>query len=120
MKPVQLLLLGLIIVGLWVYLQFLRSRSRDRFFVVAIFIASAALVLMPGVASRLATMLQVGRGVDLVMYLAILLLGFFNLLLYSRMRQLRQQFIQLARHTAISEARRPTPGHNDGPLHGAG
>lgn len=108
MKPIQLLLIGLIVAGLWIYLQFLRSRSRDRFFVVALFVGSALLVLMPDVASHLAVALHVGRGVDLVMYLAILFLGLLNLTMYSRFRHLKQQLIKLARHTAIAEAERVT------------
>jgi hypothetical protein len=116
MKPIQVVLLALMIAGFWVYVQFLRSRSRDRMFVAALFVGSALLVLMPNLASYLAIALQVGRGVDLVMYLAILFLGLLNLVLYSRYRQLRQQFVKLARHMAIVEAEQPAaPRQRDEP-----
>ena len=116
MKPIQIVLLALMFAGFWIYVQFLRSRSRDRMFVAALFVGSAMLVLMPNVASHLAIILQVGRGVDLVMYLAILFLGLFNLVLYSRYRQLRQQLVKLARHTAIFEAEQPSaPCHSGEP-----
>lgn len=107
MKPIQILLLLLLVGGLWVYLQFLRSRSRDRLFVVVVFIGGAVLVIWPDLASRLADQLGVGRGVDLVVYLAIMLLGFLNLVLYSHYRHLKQQLTQLVRHGAISAAEKP-------------
>lgn len=109
MKPIQILLLVMLVVGMWVYLRFLRSRSRDRLFVLAIAVIGAVFVIVPEWASQLATLVGVTRGVDLLMYLALMLLGFLTLVLYSQQRHLRQQMTQLAREAAIANARRPQP-----------
>jgi hypothetical protein len=41
------------------------------------------------------------------MYLALLLLGFISLVLYSQQRHLKHQMTLLARETAIANARQP-------------
>lgn len=107
MKPIQYLLLVLLAVLCWAYFRFFRSRSRDRLVVLAAFVASATFVLAPSWTSILANMVGVGRGVDLVIYLAIVLLGYICLMLYSQLRQVRAQVTILARDGAIRSAHRP-------------
>jgi hypothetical protein len=107
MKPIQYLLLVLLTLLCWAYFRFFRSRSRDRFVVLVVFAASVTFVLVPSWTSVLANKVGVGRGVDLVIYLAIVLMGFICLMLYSQLRQLRAQVTMLARDSAIRSAHRP-------------
>ena len=107
MKPIQYLLLVLLTLLCWAYFRFFRSRSRDRIVVLAVFAASVTFVLVPSWTSVLANKVGVGRGVDLVIYLAIVLMGFICLMLYSQLRQLRAQVTMLARDSAIRSAYRP-------------
>jgi hypothetical protein len=110
MKPIQYVLLVLLTLLCWTYFRFFRSRSRDRLVVLAVFAASATFVLVPSWTSVLANQVGVGRGVDLIIYLAIVLMGFICLMLYSQLRQLRAQVTVLARDNAIRAARRPQLG----------
>lgn len=110
MRPIQYLLLVLLVAGFWIYLRFLRSRSRDRLLVLAVFALAGVFVLMPSWSSQLAQRVGVGRGVDLVIYVALLLLGFVCLVLYSQHRQLKTQLTQLARDAAIRAAKLPDSG----------
>jgi hypothetical protein len=107
MRPIQYLLLFLLAAGLWVYLRFLRSRSRDRFIVFVVFISAVVFVLMPSWSSALARAVDVDRGVDLVIYVALVLLSFVVLMLYTQLRMLRGQLTQLARESALRHAQTP-------------
>jgi hypothetical protein len=115
MRPIQYVLLLLLVGGFWIYLRFLRSRSRDRLIVFAVFSAAMIFVLMPSWSSSLAQRVGVGRGVDLVIYFALMLLGFICLVLYSQLRQLKGQITALARDAALREAQLPVlePPHRD-------
>jgi hypothetical protein len=97
----------MLVVGLWIYLRFLRSRSRDRLVVACVAVVGAAFVAVPNWATQLAHALGVGRGVDLLIYVALLLVGFVVLAVYSQQRHLRQQVTLLAREIAIAHARQP-------------
>jgi hypothetical protein len=68
-------------------------------------------VLWPNSTSRVARLLGVGRGADLVLYLAVvaMLVGFW--MIYIRLRQLRRDVTLLVRHLALEAAERElTPG----------
>ena len=104
MKPIQYVLLGVIAAGVALYFGRLRSSFGDRFMVLGICAAATILILFPDVTSRMAVWVGVGRGVDLVIYLALLGLAFLHLINYSRMRHLRQQMTQMVREDAIRQA----------------
>ncbi len=101
MKPIQLILVPLVVILVALYWKKFRSLLMDRLIVFAIGMAGACLIIMPELSSDLADLVGVGRGVDLVMYLALLGLGFVSLLIYSRLRQLEQRLTELARQEAI-------------------
>ena len=70
-------------------------------------------VLAPGITQRLAGILGVGRGVDAVMYLAILALVYAFFRLYLRLRQQDQQLTRLVRRLALKEAEHDQPHEHD-------
>lgn len=107
MKPIQFVLVGLLAAGLWVYFRHLRSRSRDRLIVLGVVLAAMTFVIMPGWSSQIAAQLGVGRGVDLVIYISLMALGFVCLVIYSQLRFVKGQLTILARQHAIAHARRP-------------
>lgn len=113
MRPIQFLVLTILFLGLWVYLRYLRSRGRDRFIVLVVFCGGIVFVLMPNWSSRIAEQVGVGRGVDLVIYLSLLLLGFVILVLYSQLRAVRGQLTDLTRQFALQHARRPNSPSTD-------
>lgn len=69
-----------------------------------VWIAAFAAIARPEITIAAARLLGVGRGADLVLYVAILgmLTGFF--LLYVRFRKLEQDLTRLVRHLALHES----------------
>jgi len=63
-------------------------------------------VLAPGITQWFAGILGVGRGVDAVMYLAILALTYAFFRLYLHQRQQDQQLTRLVRQLALKDAER--------------
>lgn len=67
-------------------------------------LATLIAILQPGITTKAASALGIGRGADLVFYVAILLmfLGFW--MTYMRLRHLRKEMTSLVRHIAILQA----------------
>jgi len=58
-------------------------------------------VLDPEVTNQLAHFLGIGRGADLIFYLAILGFGYITLLLYSKIKKLEDQLTQIVRKQSL-------------------
>jgi len=80
--------------------------------IIVILLGGVSLALDPDLSTRVAGWLGVGRGADLLFYMAILLFFFLFLKLYSRMRKLEQKLTELIRQQAIREANN-TEGEQD-------
>jgi hypothetical protein len=72
--------------------------------VIAITIAGVVLAIFPGLATRVATFLHVGRGTDLILYLAVLAGLFVASNFYFRFKRQEAILIALARQSAIDHA----------------
>ena len=81
-----------------------RVRRREGLLYGTILLAAGVAILWPGSTSRVAHALGIGRGADLVLYLAVIamLIGFW--MIYLRVRQIRREITLLVRHVAISTA----------------
>jgi hypothetical protein len=105
MNGIQLVLLGgVIFIGVY-FLVRLKKRLLDiiLFFVL---IASAILfIISPEITSKIAAKMGVGRGVDLVFYISILIFWFILLKLFARIRRLEQQFTKIVRDDALDKAK---------------
>lgn len=66
------------------------------------------MIFRPGITSEFAAALGIGRGADLVIYLAILGGIFVTRYFYNRMRRLENLLTQMVREEAVL---RPTRGH---------
>lgn len=71
----------------------------------ALCVAAALAVLWPGSISAVARRLGIGRGADLVSYLAVVVLFVGFLATYVRLRALRRQLTLLVRRLALSDPR---------------
>lgn len=81
-----------------------RHQAVRRLFLVAFVVLAAMAVLFPGMLTRVAQAVGVGRGADLLLYgLTVTFLGYVAAS-YRRMRQLEQQNTVLARHLALRTA----------------
>ncbi len=107
MRPIQFILIILLVGLVWLYLSRLRSRLVDRLIVVFFGVVGCVMVLLPDTTSTIAHWLGVGRGADLLLYLGLLGLTFVCFLLFSRQREMQASITELARAMAIQNARRP-------------
>lgn len=107
MRPVQFILMLLVVGMLALYFSRLRSGVLDRVVVLVFGIMGIVMVAVPDMTTRAANLVGVGRGSDLFIYLALLGLGFTCLLLYSKVRDLDASLTELSRTIAIGSAHEP-------------
>lgn len=87
--------------------SFTRSRGRwIRLFRTTVWALAAAAILDPLLTQRVADLLGIGRGADVVLYLFVLSFLWVSFFLYSCHLHVQRQVTQLARHIAIQEATR--------------
>ena len=107
MRPVQFILIVLLLAGAYTYFSRLRTGVLDRLIVLFLAAMGIAMTVVPDFTTTVANAVGVGRGVDLFFYLAILGLAFVCLLLYSRIRELQESVTELTRALAIKRADPP-------------
>ena len=106
MTFIQVILLAFVVLAGILYTFAFRSKLAVRLVGLAFFSGGAVLILLPDLSTRVAKLLGVGRGADLLFYFSILggLFGF--LLLYSRSRRTDRRMTLLLRAIAIRDAQR--------------
>ena len=106
-QPILIALLAALVI---IYFARLRTRAWDILAIGLCFGVAALLVVRPTVATRLAHLVGIGRGVDLILYLAIPGLALLILLLFARTRELNLKLTALVRETALAD--RANSGQN--------
>ena len=101
-----LLLAAVVVVGL---LAFRGSRKAIhkvawRAYVTLVVVAAGVFIVVPDLLTRLAQMVGVGRGADLVLYLLVVTFMLVSVVLFRRLEQLERRYTRLARAVAIREA----------------
>jgi hypothetical protein len=109
-RPIQLILIVLVISVLVLYFNRLRSGILDRVVILLFAIAGIIMAAVPDVTMKLAALVGVGRGADLFMYLALVGVAFFGLVIYSKLRELESTVADLARTIAVRTPHRPASG----------
>lgn len=107
MKPIQPILTILLLIIAFQFFGRLRKYYFERFLLAIISIVGVILIVYPPAASYLAGIVGISRGVDLVIYLSLVFLGFLSLLFYSKMRELEDKLTNLTREIAISNVKSP-------------
>ncbi len=101
----------LIILGLLIILRaFMVGRSlilAKRLSAFGLFVIMVLLVLFPDASNYIAHKVGVGRGVDLLIYLSILLIFLLMVSLWRRIVMLSDAVTKLTRQIAIENARKP-------------
>jgi small membrane protein len=99
------LLLGVIVIYAWT--QYSRAAAISS---VALLAAAAGLyfVWLPEHATRLAAKVGIGRGVDLILYVWVIISLLVMLNLHLKLRSQMELITALAREVAIANARAPT------------
>ena len=72
-------------------------------------------ILFPAVWNRLAVIVGVGRGTDMVLYALVVAFLSFTVTTYVRFRELETRYTKLARRLALDEAAVPPVGGANGP-----
>ncbi|GAB2851137.1 DUF2304 domain-containing protein [Pseudoduganella ginsengisoli] len=102
------ILLSIALACAWIYVltqgRFIASL---RFALYGVIVCGTYFVWWPDDSTRLAHMLGVGRGADLVFYVWVVLSFGIFINIHSKLRQNQQQLTELARHLAIDRAERP-------------
>lgn len=71
----------------------------------ALWIAATVVVLVPRTSERLALVLGVGRGVDVVIYLSIALLFYLQYRLFARLDRIERDITKIVREQALNNHR---------------
>lgn len=109
---IKIVLLLLIAVILWrVIDRYTRKQIRlsELFSWVFFWLVSAGFVLWPEASSRLAELVGVGRGVDVMLYLALLLVFYLLFKIFVKFEKIEREITLLARRDAIEDQKK----HND-------
>lgn len=69
-----------------------------------VWLAAAVAIIWPGVTKMIANALGIGRGADLVLYCAVVVMMVGFLMVYVRLRRIRRELTLLVRHLAIRDA----------------
>jgi len=112
MIPVQPILMAVLAGVVLLYFTRLRSRAVDGLIILLCFGCASLLVMRPNIATRLANLVGVGRGADLIVYLALPGLLMMIFFLFARTRDLNAKLTAVVREYAIRDARLPQPIDN--------
>ncbi len=81
-----------------------RTRAWKRLIMVALAAAAVVSILYPGLTTRVANFVGVGRGTDLLLYLLVAVFLYVVVGFYLKFRDVERQLTVLARRLAIDEA----------------
>jgi hypothetical protein len=102
MIPAQPILIVALVILVMFYLSRLRSKLLDSVTVLLVFSCALILIIHPAFATRIAALVGVGRGADLVFYVTIPGLAFLILLLFSKLRDLSAKLTETIREQALA------------------
>jgi len=90
-----------------------RATRREGFLWVLVWIAAGVTIVWPNITQKLAHLLGIKRGADLVFYCAVVVMLIGFLIVYIRMRRLQREITLLVRHLAIGSATEAKAGDED-------
>ena len=113
----QLFLLSLAVLAMGVAVLWFRQRKIGAIALLLwlfLWTGFAVVVLFPETAVVLAHLLGISRGVDLALYLSVMLIFFLLFRIYVRLEQVDRQITQIVRAVALREAGLEHPESNLG------
>src|SRR5215831_18009481 len=97
----QVMLLAAVLTFIY-YVFRVRTVLTDRLVFLALTMGGIAMILYPNLATRLANLIHIGRGADLLLYLFVLFTLFGYVGLTSELRQVERRLTEIVRHVAIT------------------
>ena len=104
-QPIQIILLAALLVAMAMVPMVLKNQIAGRIFFVSQFFLGCLFVLWPDLTSRLAALLGVGRGTDLLLYFLILFVYVSSLCLVAKFRRLEKVQTEVIRAITLQQAR---------------
>ncbi|MDQ0288530.1 DUF2304 domain-containing protein [Oligosphaera ethanolica] len=105
--PIQWILLGGIGLSLVLAVAVLKNQLLGRLFFICQFVLGMVFVLVPDLSSRLARLVGIGRGTDLILYLFIVFCYLGGLSILAKFRRLERNQTLLVRKLAIASVQVP-------------
>ena len=108
------LMLATVMVAVILAGMFRQRRGKPVLFsLIVVWLTAVAAILVPEATMSAAATVGIGRGADLLLYVAVLagLVALFAI--YLRFAALESQITELVRHVAITEVRRSQPNDSD-------
>src|SRR5215213_1699900 len=96
------LITGILVIGIYSFKR-VRSSSIDAFFILVLVVSSLLFVFFPELSNKVAHLLGVGRGADMIFYISILFFCFVILKMYSKIRKLEQHITAIIREKTIND-----------------
>jgi hypothetical protein len=115
MRPIQFILVPLLLFWLVLFWVRLRAQPWLRALVALVLGTTLIFTLFPDSSTWVANLVGVGRGVDIVIYLGMVGLAVGLLLLYLRVQRLEAKLAEVGRQVALQGARPPSPPHDSPP-----
>jgi hypothetical protein len=104
MTPIQILLAsGIVLIALYMYVR-IRKSVLDTVLIFLFLVVGILFILFPEITNKLARVLGVNRGINLIFYTGFLILLFLILKLYARSRRLEQNLTELVRKISLEKA----------------
>ena len=106
---IQYILIGILVAALGLTWRRERQGALSRLGAMlwsALWVAAAVVVLLPDVATSFAAAVGVGRGVDAVLYLAVLFLFYLVFRVFLRLDKIDRDITKLVRKIGLEEADR--------------
>ena len=102
------LVLGIVVIVGWLFMKrAAKQLAVRRLLVIAFALFAVLTVLFPSMLSRVANLVGVGRGADLLLYATVLVLLGFLALQEARTKAAEKRTTHLARRLALDEAEQP-------------
>ena len=100
-----LLVLGIVVIIAWLFMKRgAKQLAVRRLLIIAFAVFAVLTVLFPSVLTKVANLVGVGRGADLLLYLTVLVLLGFLALQEARTKAAEKRTTYLARRLALDEA----------------
>lgn len=101
MTRFQIIGMAALVFILFSYFRRFRRTTIDKLLVVLMLLTGIFFVLYPETTNKLAHFLGIGRGADLIFYMAILYFGYILLVLYAKIKKLEDQIVVIVRKQAL-------------------
>ncbi len=104
MISIKIILLIPLVLLILFFLTRLRNKTFYRLSLIGVSIVGIVFVLFPDLTDKLAHLVGVGRGADLVTYIFIVFFFMAGILLYSKIRKIEADQTELIRKIALQRA----------------